>query len=131
MYNAIEKVSIQNNISPSLTTIDLRSEPMKRLKKSYERFLYMAAKYPLKDENGFLPHTYAIDLIWHSHLQEPLNYVSDCVRLVGYIIFHDPSPILEDDFSDGAYQIWKNEFQCDIETDHLYSTSDNKNDGFD
>jgi hypothetical protein len=30
--------------------------------KSYERFLYMAAKYPLKDGNGFIPPTYAANI---------------------------------------------------------------------
>ena len=43
--------------------IDLNSGRMTRLKKSYERFLYMAAKYPLKDGNGFIPPTYAVSNI--------------------------------------------------------------------
>ncbi len=43
--------------------IDLGSEALKRLKKSYERFLYMAAKYSLKDGNGFIPPTYAVNIL--------------------------------------------------------------------
>jgi hypothetical protein len=40
--------------------INLGYEPRERLKKSYERFLYMAAKYPVKDGNSFIHPTYAV-----------------------------------------------------------------------
>jgi hypothetical protein len=59
-------------------------------------------------------------------MQEPLNYEADCRRLIGYIIYHDPWPNVEDDnmkkTCDQVDQIWRNEFQCGIETDHLYNT---------
>ncbi len=29
-------------------------------------------------------------------MQEPSNYTDDCLRLVGYVIYHDPWPIVED-----------------------------------
>ncbi len=60
MHKAIDKVSICGYYSRSPDRIDLGSGALKRLKKSYERFLYMAAKYPLKDGNGFIPPTYAV-----------------------------------------------------------------------
>jgi hypothetical protein len=60
-------------------------------------------------------------------MQEPLNYVSDCIRLAGYVIFHDPWPIVEDEnmkkSCDQVDKTWKDEFQCGIELDHLYDTS--------
>jgi hypothetical protein len=55
-------------------------------------------------------------------MQEPLNYKADCHRLVGYIIYHDPWPIVKDKTikkSDNkASQFWKEEFERDINTDH-------------
>jgi hypothetical protein len=44
----------------SSNQLDLGGDAMQRLEKSYERFLYMAAKYPLVDGNGFVPPTYAV-----------------------------------------------------------------------
>ncbi|CAF2738746.1 unnamed protein product [Rotaria sp. Silwood2] len=98
-------------------------DAMKKLEKSYERFLYMAAKYPLKDGNVFISPTYAIDIIWHSHMQEPLKYVADCIRLVGYVINHSPWPQIDDHTMkkscDKTNDIWKEEFDSDITTDHV------------
>ncbi|CAF2995915.1 unnamed protein product [Rotaria sp. Silwood2] len=83
---------------------------------THGRFLYIAAKY----RNSFIPPIYDIDIIWYSHMQEPLKYASDCIHLVGYVIFHDPWPTLEDEnMKKSYYQIWNDEFQCDIEIDHL------------
>jgi hypothetical protein len=62
MSNAIEKVSSQGHYFGRPPGIDLGSGALKRLKKSYERFLYMAAKYPLRDGNGFIPPTYAVNI---------------------------------------------------------------------
>ncbi len=61
MSNALDKVANRFPFfhKPSYL-IDLRLGSLKRLKKSYERFLYMAAKYPLRDRNGFIPPTYAV-----------------------------------------------------------------------
>ena len=62
MSNTIKKVSIQNRYCDGSTQIELGLGALRRLKKSYERFLYMAAKYPLKDGNGFIPPTYAVNI---------------------------------------------------------------------
>ncbi|CAF3804813.1 unnamed protein product [Rotaria sp. Silwood1] len=110
--------------------IDLQPGAINRLKKSYERFLYIAAKYPLKDGHEFIRPTYAIDIMWHSHMQEPLNYVADCVRIVGYVIYHSPWPINKDDTKNKtciqANKLWKDEFKVDLMIDHLFNTIDDK-----
>jgi hypothetical protein len=68
--------------------------------------------------------------MWHSHMQEPLNYAADCNRLVGYVIFHSTWPMIEDDTMKKSHKqtgdIWKKEFDTEITTDHLYDTLDNK-----
>jgi hypothetical protein len=65
-------------------------------------------------------------------MQEPLHYAADCLRLVGYLIIHDPQPIVEDEgmknSSDQMDHIWKDEFQCDLDKDHFYDTPFKKND---
>ena len=48
----------------NLGKIDLRSSALKRLKKSYERFLYMATKYPPSNGYGFVHPTYAVMIIY-------------------------------------------------------------------
>ena len=59
-------------------------------------------------------------------MQEPLKYEADCLRLVGYVIYHDPWPVIQEEnmtqTCDRIDQIWKDEFQCELETDHLMNT---------
>jgi hypothetical protein len=64
MSNAIKKVPTRDLFAfdESDDGINLDSDALERLKKSYERFLYMAAKYPLKDGNGLVPATYAVNI---------------------------------------------------------------------
>jgi hypothetical protein len=66
-------------------------------------------------------------------MQEPLNYEADCLRLVGYVIYHDPWLIIEDKTMKKSFdqvdQIWKNEFQCEIDIDHLLNTSNDSSFG--
>ena len=65
-------------------------------------------------------------------MQEPVKYIEDCQRLVGYVIVHAPWPIVEDQAMKEAHrktdQIWKDEFASEIETDHLYNTVDQRAD---
>ncbi len=63
MYDANKKLPIWTRFFKKSKGIDLGSEALKRLKKSYERFLYMAAKYPLKDGNSCIPPTYAVNIL--------------------------------------------------------------------
>ncbi|CAF1009309.1 unnamed protein product [Rotaria sordida] len=106
--------------------IDIGVSAIKRLKKSYERFLYMATKYPPSNGYTFIHPTYAIDIIWHSHMQEPLKYASDCIRLVGYVIDHSPWPSVDENkmksSCNDTINAWKKEFESDMSTDHLYNT---------
>ncbi len=55
-------------------------------------------------------------------MQEPLKYADDCLRLVGYVVYHDPWPIIEDKNMKKSCnqidQIWNDEFKCEIEVDH-------------
>jgi hypothetical protein len=52
---------------------------LNRAIKAYERFMYMAAKYP--PGSGELIHpTYVIDVIWHSHMIHPHIYREDSQR---------------------------------------------------
>jgi hypothetical protein len=60
MTDALNKASFETYHRARSEGINLSRGAMERLKKSYERFLYMAAKYPLKDGNGFVPPTYAV-----------------------------------------------------------------------
>ncbi len=64
MSNAIKKVPTRDLFAFDEPDdgINLDSDALERLKKSYERFLYMAAKYPLKDGNGLVPATYAVNI---------------------------------------------------------------------
>ncbi|CAF3920257.1 unnamed protein product [Rotaria sp. Silwood1] len=123
MVDAQKKTSVPFNFWARSKQIDLQPGKMERLKKSYERFLYIAAKYPLKDSDGSIFPTYAIEIMWHAHMQEPLNYAADCVRLVGYVIFHNLWSTIKDDnmqkSSVKTSDIWKQEFGTDIITDHL------------
>jgi hypothetical protein len=60
MSDALKKAPVIGYRHAGSGEINLSSGAIERLKKSYERFLYMAAKYPLKDGNGFVPPTYAV-----------------------------------------------------------------------
>ena len=62
MFNAVDKVAANSTYFHKPSGIDLGKRALQRLKKSYERFLYMAAKYPLKDGNGFIPPTLAVNI---------------------------------------------------------------------
>jgi hypothetical protein len=68
--------------------------------------------------------------MWHSHMQEPLNYAADCIRLVGHVIYHNPWPMIEHETMKKARNqtdnVWKNEFQEGIMTDHLFNQIDGR-----
>jgi hypothetical protein len=60
-------------------------------------------------------------------MQEPIKYASDCNRLVGHIIDHAPWPSVDEkqmkSSCDDTTKAWKNEFQSEMGTDHLYNTA--------
>ncbi|CAF1076920.1 unnamed protein product [Adineta ricciae] len=97
---------------------------IKRLIKSYERFLYITAKYSSMNEYQSIHPTCAIDIAWHSHMQEPLKYADDCNRLVGFIMNHTPwsSTRTANDIAQSRREIseiWNIEFERSMERDHL------------
>ena len=77
MFNAVDKVAASSTYFHKPSGIDLGKRALQRLKKSYERFLYMAAKYPLKDGNGFIPPTLAVNIsmsvVQSSYLRSALD----------------------------------------------------------
>ena len=85
--------------------------------KSYERFMYMNAVYP---EIAGHP-SYAIDLIWHSHMAHPLDYIFDCKNVVGYLVDHAPWPEKFDEECQVEYKkLWEKEFSGNpLEKDHM------------
>lgn len=60
MLDAVKKADVYNTFGTVPNQIDLRCQGVNLLKKSYERFLYMAAKYPHENGNGFILPTYAV-----------------------------------------------------------------------
>ncbi|CAF1068161.1 unnamed protein product [Adineta steineri] len=74
------------------TRFCITPDVLKDFKRIYERFLYMTAnKHPLNNINSSVSFAYSVDFMWHLHIQEPLNYESDCLRLVGHLISSSPS----------------------------------------
>lgn len=97
---------------------------LKQLNQSYKRFLYLGAKYSTVSEHNFIHPTYAIDIIWHAHMQEPLKYADDCQHLLGRLIDHVPwsSSITANQITESNMQmneIWQKEFDRNMESDHL------------
>jgi hypothetical protein len=60
MLDALKEAPVYSTFDHITQQIDLRCRGIKLLTKSYERFLYMAAKYPLQNGNGFILPTYAV-----------------------------------------------------------------------
>ncbi|CAF1520752.1 unnamed protein product [Adineta ricciae] len=122
----IYEVGMKIMINNSQTQHSALTLAMKRLRKSYERYLYLTSKYLTKNEYNFIHPTYAIDLAWHSHMQEPLKYIDDCNRLFGVMINHIPwssTKTTDTDqitvFHEKMIDIWNEEFERNLDTDHL------------
>jgi len=94
-----------------------------RAAKAYERFLYLAAKCPSAIDDGMMHPTYAIDLIWHTHMLHPQHYRHDCMRWVGRMVEHVPWPdhYEENNFTE-TNKHWKDEFGVNIEEEHKLGT---------
>eukprot|EP01124_Arcella_intermedia_P016293 TRINITY_DN22892_c0_g1_i1.p1 TRINITY_DN22892_c0_g1~~TRINITY_DN22892_c0_g1_i1.p1 ORF type:complete len:385 (+),score=102.64 TRINITY_DN22892_c0_g1_i1:44-1198(+) len=56
--------------------------------KCYVKFLYISAQFP----NYVFNPTFSCDLMWHTHMCHPLNYISDCNRLCGKVVHHEAWP---------------------------------------
>jgi hypothetical protein len=107
------------------------------LPKSYERFLFLWSKqmhsHDLVDRTTreYDPRTMAIvppasiDLVWHAHMMHPKVYESDCERLVGAVLHHEPWPLdhgmSKDQVSElerRAELLWKQEFGVNLQDEH-------------
>jgi len=109
---------------PDLSTMII----YKNILKSYERFLYMTAKYP--PITGYIHPTYAIDVMWHAHMICPKQYNIDISRLVGFLLDHDPWPMCsKEDISknlQNSQDLWQQEFGISIDLDHQVHPNYNK-----
>ena len=82
--------------------------------KDYERYLYLVYKYDdksLPDVNA----TYKVDLIWHSHMLNTVEYMNDMQRLIGKELPHLPWPKHRSDAEINDIKLhsqstWLNEF---------------------
>lgn len=52
----------------------------------YRRFLKLAAKYP---DAPVVP-SEQVDAFWHAHIVDTRRYASDCQRIFGHVLHHDP-----------------------------------------
>jgi hypothetical protein len=64
----------------------------------------MAAKFP-PQSGQFVHPTYAIDLIWHSHMLFPIEYYNDSKRIVGYFMDHEPWPKVSAESMKGSFTV--------------------------
>ncbi|EHP39786.1 hypothetical protein OR16_29554 [Cupriavidus basilensis OR16] len=52
----------------------------------YRSFLKLAAKYP---DAPVVP-SEQVDAFWHAHIVDTRRYASDCERIFGHVLHHDP-----------------------------------------
>jgi hypothetical protein len=64
----------------------MTSQAVAQAEAGYRQFLKLAAKYP---EAPVVPNE-AVDEFWHMHILDTQRYASDCERIFGYIVHHDP-----------------------------------------
>lgn len=60
MSNVLKEAPINEYYRRHSDEIDLEDEAMERLEKFYEQFLYMAAKYSVKDGHSFVPSPFSL-----------------------------------------------------------------------
>jgi len=65
---------------------DMSDEDLFRAVNQYRRFLSLRIRYPM----AHLVPTDDIDLIWHTHILDTERYASDCQRLFGSFLHHNP-----------------------------------------
>jgi hypothetical protein len=61
-------------------------EAVAQAEQGYRQFLKMAAKYP---DMPVVP-SEAVDEFWHMHILDTQRYATDCERIFGYMLHHDP-----------------------------------------
>jgi len=90
--------------------------------KAYEKFLYMAAKHP-PTKGQYVHPSYAIDVIWHSHMICPKKYAKETKEWVGYLVDHEPWPDSDskemEKSGDTTNALWQKEFGVDLHKEHI------------
>ena len=124
------------NIEPSVEELDLEriawkvsrdpyrpqmsENDISRAVHQYRRFLSLKIRYP---KVRLVP-TEDIDLIWHTHILDTANYLSDCERLFGGFLHHYPNfgelggqedQEMEEEFR-GTSDLWMREYGEELET---------------
>jgi hypothetical protein len=62
------------------------AETVARAEQGYRQFLKLSAKYP---DVAVVPNE-EVDHFWHAHILDTQRYTSDCERLFGDLLHHDP-----------------------------------------
>ncbi|MHA3013872.1 Glycine-rich domain-containing protein-like [Cupriavidus necator] len=61
-------------------------ESLEQAESGYRQFLKLAAKHP---DTPVVP-SEQVDAFWHAHILDTRRYASDCERIFGYVLHHDP-----------------------------------------
>ncbi|MBP0624083.1 glycine-rich domain-containing protein [Cupriavidus consociatus] len=61
-------------------------ESLEHAESGYRQFLKLAAKYP---DTPAVP-SEQVDAFWHAHILDTRRYASDCERIFGYVLHHNP-----------------------------------------
>jgi len=93
----------------------------------YRRYLTLKIRYPGVE----LVPTDDIDLIWHTHILDTENYASDCQRLFGRFLHHNPffgefGSETQDEMGvmfKETSELWAQEFGESLETPELFRCS--------
>ncbi len=88
-FNHIQKSIDLSQINFKLTTEDPElwtPERLQQINKNYYQFLTLHKHFP----NVNLVPTVLLDAFWHQHILDTKKYISDCTRVFGYFLHHDP-----------------------------------------
>lgn len=66
----------------------------------YRRFLTLMKKYPTEQTAPFVE----VDIFWHYHILDTLQYAADCEAVFGYFLHHFPYVGLRGTSDEGAHQ---------------------------
>ncbi|CAF1418658.1 unnamed protein product [Didymodactylos carnosus] len=88
-----------------------------------EKFVQLVQTYvsfmKLADKNQIIVPTFDIDLIWHTHMRNPLQYRAACMQLCGFVLNHDDDTSSET--LNGAYEKTAEKWKKTYNTEYGYS----------
>lgn len=110
---SIDLIEVAKRSDGTLSTLD--HVELEKVLERYQKFLYLAQKYP----NEPLSPTFDIDEMWHLHMLHPRQYYDDCMVLFGQIMGHETSGTTKEltNYSNLTENIWKKEFNEEYRTD--------------